>query len=150
MSDKASEVFPPDARILLIDDSTFSQNNITSDLKGLGYKNLYNVRSAKDAQAFLQSNMVQNQPIHLIVCDIHMPNMSGLAFLHWLRGQDPFKDIPVIVLTSSTEKTEILEAARHNISHYLLKPCAPAVLMEKLKIAWQRHGQKYYETTKSR
>ena len=148
MSESASDSFPFESRLLLVDDSPFSHERLTGELKKMGYKNIFNAKNAKEAQAFLQSSFEKARPVHLVISDIHMPNTSGLVFLRWLREQEHFVELPVILLTSSSEKSEILEGINLGISHYLLKPFSPPVLKEKLRLAWEKHGKSYYERFK--
>lgn len=58
----------------------------------------------------------------LILLDLNMPKMSGLEFLHVLRADEELKIIPVIVLTTSDEDRDRVEAYNLNVAGYILKP----------------------------
>ncbi len=58
----------------------------------------------------------------LILLDLNMPKMNGLEFLHELRGDPKLKVTPVIVLTTSDEDRDRVEAYNMNVAGYILKP----------------------------
>ena len=84
----------------------------------------------------------------LLLVDIHMPEVNGLMLLKWIREQEEYKTMPVIIITSSQEKSEILEAGKLGASHYVVKPFNMNTLREKLASTWQKHGQKFSESLK--
>lgn len=66
----------------------------------------------------------------LICLDNHMPGMSGVEMLAYLRETPAIRDIPVIMLTGDNSEQSVLSAARNKAAAYLLKPCEPDVLYE--------------------
>ena len=44
---------------------------------------------------------------HIVLMDIKMPGMDGFDVLRWMRGESSFKDLPVIMLTSSDNMNDI-------------------------------------------
>jgi CheY-like chemotaxis protein len=58
----------------------------------------------------------------LIWLDLNMPKMSGLEFLKILRAHEHLKRIPVIILTTSDQEQDRLEAYNLNVAGYILKP----------------------------
>ena len=142
-------MFPVDSKILMIDDSSFARGMLKNALKELKYWKILEAKDAKSAQSLMKEPEQKKDPIHLIITDIHMPEVNGLEFLRWVRAQPDFKSIPVIVLTSSQEKTEILEAGKVGVSHYIVKPFDAKILGDKMATTWQKHGQKYFESLKA-
>lgn len=60
---------------------------------------------------------------HLVVLDIKMPRMSGLEALAWIRQQQhSFKNLPVMVLTSSDEERDLRRASELQADAYVVKP----------------------------
>jgi CheY-like chemotaxis protein len=57
----------------------------------------------------------------LILIDLKMPRKSGLEFLGWLKGQAPLASIPVIVLSSSQEASDVDRAYELGAKSYLVK-----------------------------
>jgi DNA-binding response OmpR family regulator len=69
----------------------------------------------------------------LIITDIRMPKMMGDEFLYYLKHNELFKDIPVMILSgedSTTERIKLLEAGAID---YLLKPFNPLELKIRIK-----------------
>ncbi|MCC0178277.1 response regulator [Waterburya agarophytonicola K14] len=58
----------------------------------------------------------------LVLLDLNMPKMNGLEFLSKLRDDDELKRTPVIVLTTSDEDKDRIEAYNLNVAGYILKP----------------------------
>jgi len=71
----------------------------------------------KDGQAPV---MPKNR--RLILLDLNMPKMNGLEFLHELRADPELQVTPVIVLTTSDEDRDRIEAYHLNVAGYILKP----------------------------
>jgi len=58
---------------------------------------------------------------HAVLLDLHMPRMSGLEVLHWLRNSHSDQDVAVYLLTSSEERSDKEQAATDGVTEYLLK-----------------------------
>jgi len=58
----------------------------------------------------------------LILLDLNMPRMNGIEFLRELRLDENLRSIPVIVLTTSNEDRDKVEAYNLNVAGYILKP----------------------------
>ncbi len=136
-------MFPADAKILIVDDSSFSRNIVKSGLKELKYWKLFEADNAKVAQETVLQEEKTNHPIQLMICDVHMPEMSGIELLTWIRSRKETKGMPVIILTSSQEKAEVIQAAKLGVSHFMIKPFDIAILKDRLGSAWDKHGQSF-------
>ncbi|MDX1634782.1 MAG: response regulator [Marinobacter sp.] len=68
----------------------------------------------------------------LVLCDWEMPEMSGLELLQWMRGQDSYRQIPFIMITSRGDKSHVIEAVQQGVSEYLGKPFSPEGLSKKI------------------
>jgi CheY-like chemotaxis protein len=60
----------------------------------------------------------------LILLDLKLPRKSGLEVLAWLRGQPRLRRLPVVVLTSSNETSDVNQAYDLGANSYLVKPVA--------------------------
>ena len=58
----------------------------------------------------------------IILLDLNMPQMNGIEFLRELRADPELKLTPVIVLTTSNDERDRIEAYNLNVAGYLLKP----------------------------
>jgi CheY-like chemotaxis protein len=58
----------------------------------------------------------------LVLLDLKIPLRNGLEVLRWMREQEQFKSLVVIMLTASSAKKDIQEAYALNVNAYLMKP----------------------------
>ncbi|MBD1941970.1 response regulator, partial [Coleofasciculus sp. FACHB-712] len=66
----------------------------------------------------------------LVLLDLNMPKMGGIEFLRELRADPELKAIPVIVLTTSNEDKDKVEAYNLNVAGYIVKPVTFAKFVE--------------------
>jgi CheY-like chemotaxis protein len=66
----------------------------------------------------------------LVLLDLHTPGESGLEVLAWLRQQPSFHEVPVIMLSGSTESEDIDRAFELGADSYLVKPVAFDALVD--------------------
>jgi two-component system chemotaxis response regulator CheY len=141
-------MFPVDSKILIVDDSNFARSMLKQGLTHLKYWKILEAADVKAARAFLMEEGQSKDPVHLVLTDLTMPEITGLEFLRWIRSQDRIKTMPVIMVTTSQEKLDILEAGRAGISQFMIKPFDHNTLRDKLLSTWNKHGKNYYESTK--
>jgi len=75
----------------------------------------------------------------LVLLDLKLPRKSGLEVLEWLRQQAGLKRLPVVILTSSKESTDISRAYDLGVNSYLVKPVSFDTLLdmvETLNLYW--------------
>ncbi len=58
----------------------------------------------------------------LVLLDLNMPGVSGFEFLKWLRTEPADMRAPVIVLTASSDRETVQQAAQLGASAYIVKP----------------------------
>ncbi|WP_315085077.1 response regulator [Bacteroides heparinolyticus] len=73
-----------------------------------------------------------NEPA-LIISDIRMPHMSGDEFLHYLKSNELFKQIPVIMLSSEDSSSNRIKLLEDGAADYILKPFNPMELKVRIK-----------------
>jgi CheY-like chemotaxis protein len=76
----------------------------------------------------------------LVLLDLKLPHMSGLELLAWMRSRSAFKRLPVVVLTSSSESSDVNRAYELGANSYLVKPIAYDALLrvvETLILSWR-------------
>ncbi len=122
--------------ILLVEDDeldvmnvqrAFKKNNITNPLfvAGNGLEALQMLRGEGDLPAVPEVH-------RLILLDLNMPKMGGIEFLRELRADPELAVIPVIVLTTSDEERDKVEAFKLNVAGYILKPVTLASFIETM------------------
>jgi len=81
----------------------------------------------------------------VILLDLKLPKMSGLEILRRLKGHEPTRVIPVVMLTSSQEESDILESYRLGVNSYLVKPVdydEYFQVVEDLALYWLRRNKR--------
>lgn len=69
----------------------------------------------------------------LIITDIKMPNMRGDEFLEWIKQNEMYKHIPVIMLSSEDSTSERIKLLEIGAADYIVKPFNPMELKIRIK-----------------
>jgi DNA-binding response OmpR family regulator len=69
----------------------------------------------------------------LVLLDLKLPRKTGHEVLEWLRGQANLKRLPVVVLTASSESSDVNRAYDLGANSYLVKPVTFDALVEMVK-----------------
>jgi NtrC-family two-component system response regulator AlgB len=104
------------ATLLVVDDERNIRRHLATYLEGLGHRALL---AADAAEALRQ---VATEPVDLVLTDVRMAGMDGLALLRELRRRRP--DALVILMTAYATIAGAVEAMREGAFHYLVKPFA--------------------------
>ena len=114
-------------RVLVVDDSSIIRRVVDQILEVLGHEA---VPAADGADAL--ETLRSTQGIELILLDWNMPEMSGIDFLRTIKADPELKEIPVIMLTTESERRKMIEAIEAGAKHYLTKPFQPETLATKI------------------
>lgn len=110
--------------LLLVDDDEIDVMNVKrAFIKNKITNPLYVAGNGIEALAMLRGNPPIVPPERrLILLDLNMPKMNGIEFLRELRADANLRTLPVIVLTTSNEDSDKVEAYNLNVAGYILKP----------------------------
>jgi two-component system chemotaxis response regulator CheY len=134
-------MFPPDTRILVIDDMPSIRDLVKNTLKGMGFKNIQEAGDGEDGLAALLKANSTGYPIQLVISDWNMPKMKGLDLLKQLRATVEFTNLPFVLLTSESERDQVTEAVLAGVSQYIVKPFSAKIFEDKLKVAYSKHNK---------
>lgn len=118
----------------IVDDDSEMGNAVQLMLKLLGFE----TRIFLDAPSTAKTLLSGQRP-DVILLDIHMPVVSGLDLLEFLRQRAEFRYLPVIMLTSEAADVMVDAALDMGADAYLTKPLA----LEELEATLQRVLQLY-------
>ncbi|MFO1019557.1 MAG: chemotaxis protein CheW [Planctomycetales bacterium] len=104
------------ARVLVVDDSVFFRQLVTTSLESEGYR-VVAAESAVRAVELIEGGLKTD----LIVCDIDMPMMDGFEFAEWIRERADFKGTPLIALTSLMTQKSVERGEQAGFNRYLQK-----------------------------
>ncbi len=105
--------------IMIVDDSASMRLVVGIALKGAGYE-VIEGRDGKDAITKLTG-----QKVHLIISDVNMPNMDGIAFLKAVKQMAPYKFTPIIMLTTESAEEKKREGQAAGARAWVVKPFQP-------------------------
>ncbi len=123
---------PTRGRVLVVDDEPSARSGLERLLSAEGYT----ASSAPDGASALETSL--EVPPDVVVTDLRMPGMDGLALLGHLRERDPH--LPVIVVTAYGEVASAVAAMRQGATDYLTKPVDVDVLTMALERAMERRS----------
>jgi two-component system chemotaxis response regulator CheY len=113
-------------RIMLVDDSKTMRNIQRNILGQLGYSEIEEACDGQDAL----SKVAAFKP-DLLLVDWNMPNMDGITFVRTIR-QKGMKQ-PVIMVTTESEKSRVVEAIKAGVTNYIVKPFTPETLGQRVQ-----------------
>lgn len=115
-------------KILSIDDSAIVRKIIRGAVEVLNYDLL----EASDGLEGLQVLHNHVEEIALILLDWNMPGLNGLEVLERIKGEEIYSHIPVMMVTTESEKENIVKAIKAGAIHYVVKPFTMEELIKKI------------------
>mgnify|MGYP003981841403 CR=1 FL=1 len=128
-------------KVLLVEDSTPLRGIIKQMLASLGYDEIVEAGDGLEAWDHLEASSFD-----LLLTDWNMPNMSGLELLQIVRETPSTADMPVVMLTTRSNKQDIISAVKAGVNNYVTKPCKPSDLKTKIDKAILQQREKPVRT----
>ena len=116
-------------RALVIDDDPAILLIIASILNGLDFE----VTTASDGQKGLEQ-LSKSSPLDVVLVDWNMPVMNGLEFIKSVRSNPHCSNIPIIMVTTELEMSQLALTFDAGVSEYIMKPFSPVMIQEKLQM----------------
>jgi len=115
-------------KILVVDDSAVMRKMIirTINLCGLDISEIFEADNGKEGLKVLK-----NKKIDLLFADVNMPVMDGLEMLAEVRKRKWTKNLPVLIVSTESNKGRIVEIERQDAG-FVHKPFTPELLREKM------------------
>jgi len=110
-----------------VEDDEVDVMNVRRAFKKINISNpVYVATNGIEALSMLRSNNNELPQVptarRLILLDLNMPKMGGIEFLVELRSDAQLKPTPVVVMTTSNQDQDRVEAYNLNVAGYILKP----------------------------
>ncbi len=116
-------------KALVVDDSRAVRMIVSRTLRELGYE----VGEAGDGLQALEA-LERGGSVDLILADWNMPEMDGLELLQALRSNPAHRGIPVIMVTTEAEVSQMIAALENGANEYVMKPFTKEILVDKLRL----------------
>ena len=120
-------------RVLVVDDDPSSRLLVWTVLKRYGFS-VALANNAADAE-----RRMADEQFELLVTDNHMPREDGVSFVRRLRTSNEtslqnHRNIPVVMISGQSGKTELSEAANAGVHAFVEKPFLPSALGKLVKM----------------
>src|SRR5688500_14937000 len=109
--------------ILIVDDSPTIRKMVRASLQGLESSEFLDAATGLEAIEQLALGRIE-----LVVLDLNMPSMHGIDVLIFVRRQQQYQNLPIVVLTTRGDEASRQTAEVAGATTYLTKPFAPHVL----------------------
>ena len=119
-------------RVLLVDDEPGIRHVLGALIRDFGY-DVHTAESAREALEAFTAN-----PFPIVVTDIRMPGMDGLALLERVRNQNP--DTQVVMITGHGDMDNAVECLRLGAADFIAKPVNDDLLEHSLKRAAEQYS----------
>ena len=118
--------------ILLVEDDEVDVMNVRRAFERNHLTNaLYVAGNGLEALELLRGNTIPKER-RLVLLDLNMPKMNGIEFLEALRADPELAKTPVVVLTTSNDDQDKIDAYNFNVAGYLLKPVTFSSFCERM------------------
>jgi len=119
-------------RILVVDDEEDLLDLLTYNLETSGYE----VERATTGRAAL--DLAQRRKLDLVVLDVMLPDLQGFEVLRILRGREPTRALPVILLTARGEEPDVLIGFELGADDYIPKPFSTREFLARVRAVLKR------------
>lgn len=113
--------------IMTVDDSASMREMLNFTLKQAGY----NVIDAVDGRDALKK--LNDEEIHMVITDLNMPNVDGIALIEGIRATPAYKFIPIIMLTTESHPEKKAQGKEAGATGWIVKPFEPDQLLAVIK-----------------
>jgi two-component system, chemotaxis family, chemotaxis protein CheY len=113
--------------IMTADDSASVRQMVSFTLKDAGY----DVMEAVDGQDALHK--LNGSSVNMLITDLNMPNMDGIQLIREVRGQQQFRFMPIIMLTTESQAFKKQEGKSAGVTGWIVKPFKPEQLVAVVK-----------------
>jgi len=114
-------------RILVVDDSAAMREMIRIGLSEAGFL----VTEAADGRQAL--DLARQANFDLVLSDVHMPNMDGIALIRALRTDPAYRHTPILMLTTESSPERKREGKQAGATGWIVKPFDPQQLIATMQ-----------------
>jgi DNA-binding response OmpR family regulator len=123
--------------ILIVDDEPIVRDVVARYLERDGFRTV-TVGDGEEARALIEA-----ETPGLVVLDVMLPGMDGLALCRWIRSRG---DMPVILLTARGEEADRIVGLELGADDYVTKPFSPRELAARVRAVLRRTGPRVGDT----
>jgi two-component system chemotaxis response regulator CheY len=117
---------------LVCDDYESMRVMVSDSLRALGVSSITTASSGNEGFQILLDCQQRGVPVEFIVTDLMMENGSGIDLARAVRGNPLTKHLPMLMVTSKSEVSYVLEAIKAGVNNYVVKPWSAEDLLKRL------------------
>lgn len=118
--------------IMLVEDDSVDAMTVKRALKELKVNNPLVIQTnGEEALNYLRTD--DNRKPCVILLDLNMPKMNGIEFLKIAKDNAVFRQIPVVVLTTSQDEQDKVESFQLSVAGYIVKPADYKKFVDAMK-----------------
>ena len=117
-----------DVSVLIVDDQQSMRGICKYILTQLGFKDIIEAKSGRDALSKLEGANVQ-----LIISDWNMEDIDGLTLLRVIRKHPKTASMPFIMATGRSDKEQVKEAISFGVNNYIIKPFDVGTMKKRIE-----------------
>ncbi len=114
-------------RVLIVDDFPTMRKILKNVLKQIRVQDTLEAQNGREAL-----DLLRKEEIDLILCDLLMPEMTGMELLQTCKDDARLGRIPFILVTAEAQKKTVMEAIKAGVDNYITKPFTPERLQEAI------------------
>jgi two-component system chemotaxis response regulator CheY len=117
-----------DVSVLIVDDQQSMRGICKFILNQLGFKDIVEAKSGRDALSKLEKASVD-----LIISDWNMDDIDGLTLLRVIRKHPKTQALPFIMATGRSDKEQVKEAISFGVNNYIIKPFDAGTMKKRIE-----------------
>ncbi len=114
-------------KILVVEDLSIMRRLLINTLKGIGYHDILEAENGNEAL-----ELMGKHHFDIVITDWMMPKLSGLDLARAMKSTKKLADIPILMVTSKDDKTDVMVAMRVKVNDYIIKPFNARTLESKI------------------
>lgn len=114
------------ATLLVVDDDAGAREGLRSVFEGAGHRTI----TVADAPAALR--LLKKESCDLVLLDVELPDVDGLALCRLLRAQPAMRQLPVLIFSANDSEHRKVEAFSAGADDYIVKPSTPGELISRV------------------
>src|SRR5580765_493245 len=116
----------PGATLLIVDDDASAREGLRSVFESAGHRTI----AASDAPAALK--LLRKQPCDLMMVDLSLPDVDGVALCRLVRAQPGSAQLPLVIFSADNTEGRKVEAFNAGADDYIVKPSTPGELLSRV------------------
>jgi len=114
--------------VMIVDDQQSMRGICKYILTQLGFTNIIEAKSGRDALGKLEKS-----PVDLIISDWNMEDIDGLTLLRVIRKHPKTQGMPFIMATGRSDKEQVKEAISSGVNNYIIKPFDASTMKKRIE-----------------